>query len=448
MPIFHKNRQNLQSAKNDKSQQILQDQTTEPHSIFCQNLENAVEPKTKKSAFFAAKKSTPINKKHAQKNLISTQAQTPPAPRKKFLKIFAAASLALITCATTLLATAPWQNNNLVIGAENNNTLSAKPETKDGLVIVRDDDPVVYTTSSGIEIKIGEAAGNATALPSSNLAGFPYFTTNDGTKDYTWVVIGRGTSTVYFTTAIQQFLFSTWQSNIGGLTANTGDSKGWYFLNQIYETISPAGSAINNDVPSKTCVNDLVLVKSTAEIPADSILCLLNDTVGTGVANTASAAYHDNASCNKGYNYHAYYVGQLKTTMDDIYTNATLGLSTIKDKIKSVSITTNGLAGGTSNYSVFNYSSNTVTCNIFPLSAASAFKWSNYLTATQMKLSVNQWLRDGPSTWGCTIQYSSNRCTDYSYPVKYYFNTSGENTTAYTNNSTMAYRPAFCLSLA
>ena len=35
-------------------------------------------------------------------------------PRKKFLKIFAAASLALITCATTLLATTPFGASKVV----------------------------------------------------------------------------------------------------------------------------------------------------------------------------------------------------------------------------------------------------------------------------------------------------------------------------------------------
>ena len=299
MPIFHKNRQNLQSAKTDKSQQILQGQTTETHSIFCQDLENAVEPKTKKSAFSATKKSTPINKKHAQKNLTSTQALTPQAPRKKFLKIFAAVSLALITCATTLLATAPFGTGAASAAAAESEMTAQEKLAAGTLNLNPDTDPTIYTTESGLEIKFGGAT-----LESGGLSGFTYFTmgeftgTDKVTRPINWVIIGKSTSG--FNTGLN--LFSFFQELVEEGPAIPQD------------TVSAAGTAIQNDIftPSDTVVggalNTSSLEKTTEEIPPGCVLVLSEDTfeqtifMSTQVASAAgySSNYISDYSCETG----------------------------------------------------------------------------------------------------------------------------------------------------
>ena len=259
MPIFHKNRQNLQSAKTDKSQQILQEKTQENHLIFCQNLENAVEPKTKKTAFFATKKSTPINKKHPQKNLTSNQAQTPPAPRKKFLKIFAAASLALITCATTLLATTPFGAGTA--SAATNSNLSNNTQTTSPLGLDPENDPVVFTTSSGIDIKYGGAGFPTGTLESSGLSGYAYVTM--GGRN--WVIIGQSENGFSSAFAVQAYANGWATSQYADITSAAG--------NAMYSDLNfLAFSEVYGDIPG-TISYTFPNVVATAELDQNELLC-------------------------------------------------------------------------------------------------------------------------------------------------------------------------------
>ena len=431
MPIFHKNRQNLQTAKTDKSQQILQDKTTETHSIFCQDLENAVEPKTKKSAFFAAKKSTPINKKHPQKNLTSNKTPTP-APRKKFLKIFAAASLALITCATTLLATAPFGTSTANAAAETNQNNTTQTSTSNGLITPQEDDPVLFKTEFGLTIKIGNAA--VSTLSTSNLVGFPYFVA-DG---YTWVIIGR--STTDFTDVITYESVNYYASEI---------SNSPIINNAVVKDISSAaGNIISNEIQNDYCAStngamDIQLstinttsIQTNIEIPVGCVLCLLNEPIDSGGgASPEYFSYYTNAA-------HGWYCSTIKSVMDNYYTSNLLGIASFKTRIQARSITTSGYGvwydegmnvGGLHSVTQNN-------CYIFPLSKDGSFKYSNYLTAEQIKLSTNQWLSDSSSSGSYNVD---NR---YQYYYRNYIDTNGS-PKSMTNNNSADYRPACVLKL-
>ena len=119
--------------------------------------------------------------------------------QKKFLKIFAAASLALITCATTLLATAPFGTSAASAAVESETASSAnlaqeiaeyKADIASGKIkyapsalgLDPENDPVIYTTSSGLEIKKSNAT--PTSTPNGEF-------TNTALNGYSYVTMGE-----------------------------------------------------------------------------------------------------------------------------------------------------------------------------------------------------------------------------------------------------------------
>ena len=105
--------------------------------------------------------------------------------KKNFFKPFCFFSLSILVSFTGILAFLPG-NSNL------NTFLSANLENVkydlSPLGLDSENDPVVYTTEGGIEIKFGGSKFN-----SGNLSGYTYFTM--GTYNATpvnWVIIGRG----------------------------------------------------------------------------------------------------------------------------------------------------------------------------------------------------------------------------------------------------------------
>ena len=380
MPIFHKNRQNLQSAKTDKSQQILQDKTTENHSNFCQNLENAVEPKTKKSAFFAAKKSTPINKKHPQKNLTPTQS-----PRKKFLKIFAAASLALITCATTLLAVAPFGVGAAANAATNTN-LSNNTQTTSPLGLDPENDPVLFTTSSGLDIKF--SSGN---LTSGALDGYGYFSMGsyDG-ELVNWVIIGCNSSTSAPTEDTLQW-FSSWYEG----------NKNLSFVEYLGDVTTPAGSAIHDDsnAPKKQVMYSLITsvtnaVENTTELFEGEFLCISEKVLYN---STATATYAGST---------------MQLTINALYDNLNL-TAFEQERIVPQTIVSH-----------YNYYGHLNTCEnqyLFLLarsdqSASQNFGIETYLTTPEVRIAeTDYWLRTGTASSGNAHCQFVNTVGNYSH---------------------------------
>lgn len=343
--------------------------------------------------------------------------------RKKFTKIFACTSLALITCATTLLAVNPFTPQTA--RAETLDQTSTQT-TQSGLITPKADDPVLFTTQSGIEIKWGNALPSTynTSLTSGSLHGFPYFTTNDGTTTYNWVIIGQSSDSLNF---IRNCI------SVASMQTNQG-IWGEYFFNNQYEDTTPMGSAIATEIVASYVADSLM---ASDEIPENHVLCLANDIVGSGVANTTSA--YKKSSTGTLY-YRGHYVGELKTTMDSYYTNSSFGLSSIKNQIASVSLTTYGLDSSELGAGAFRWISHVVTSYVFPLASSNSvensFKFDTYLSAEEMKISSNQWFRDGRNS------SQSGWCAH-----KFCMNASGEVTYEQVRYSS-GYRPAFVMSLA
>ena len=60
-----------------------------------------------------------------------------------------------------------------------------------GLITPQEDDPVLFTTDYGLDIKWGNSLISGTADTTTGLNGFLYIQTNDGTKNYYWCIIGQ-----------------------------------------------------------------------------------------------------------------------------------------------------------------------------------------------------------------------------------------------------------------
>ena len=369
--------------------------------------------------------------------------------KRKFLRTFSFTSLALLMGAAGVFAFAPLGASTSVANASELETT-----TEQGLITTKADDPVIYTTESGIEIKWGNAVPDTinSSLGSGNLKGFPYFTTSNGSTTYTWVIIGRNSNVTTINTAVQSYLFSTWQ-------ANNSTSNDWvlgnHFFDNTYETTTPAGSAINNVVPSKSYVNDNIffsindITTNDNEIPSGCVLVLANNVLGTGTYNNGAVYVFNNEYCaiyERGIN--------IASTMHGYYSNKSYGISSIYDQIQEVPLATkfSRCYKGTYHY----YSKDNSTNNdyasdtpkysnhyIFPLAANadSTFYYEDYITLTQMSCSSAQFLRGSHTTTydNTASGYNNDRTTILA--------ANASSLSLSYVRSTCGYRPAFVLKI-
>ena len=327
--------------------------------------------------------------------------------KKKRLKIFAASGLALIMGAGVLCGCLIPMNSAQANTSKEDVYTSSTSST--GLITPKEDDPVVFTTESGLEIKFGNLLITdlvSTSVPNGSLKGFPYITTNDGTHDYVWVVIGIG--------------------------AGLDDS--------------PASLAINESTNFDYFIKGDILLSCTSEIPAGSVLCLANDIVATGVKNTSAcnAKYQGNTY----YNYHSVFQGTMADAFLTYYTESAFGLGSIKESIILMeNISTYGGIGHTEHVAgigsfITDYTSN----YIFTLSNGidDSFYWGDYLFNKQnLSLSSTWWLRGGNSS---SYNSGGSQWWFYHYPYCHYVDSNGE-IQEMGSDSTAGYRPAFVLKI-
>lgn len=358
--------------------------------------------------------------------------------KKKVIKIIAAGGLAVmmgvgVLCGTVIPmnsaqantsggATSASNGGNLASAAQSPDS-AQKPQDKlvagEGLITPHEDDPVIGKTENGLEIRFGNS-NRQLNLSNGNLAGFPYFTTYDTTNStyYIWVIIG------------QNITNNSYKSSFTIIADNNRADE--VLATMIAEYPSAAGAAIFNEYIGYATYNN-------TEIPAGGVLCLANDIVETGTANSSVCIHFASAQ-----HYNSTYVGTMATTMDNYYTNKRFGLSKIYDKIQPVSLTTYGAvntgnAGG-------GMRSTTETKYIFPLSSqhtSSSFIWTKYLTANQIKLSSTQWLRDGT-----TQEFHNNPSVAWNagcYGKRYIDSNGAVQSKGSGEND--GYRPAFVLKL-
>ena len=222
--------------------------------------------------------------------------------KKNKFKVLGFASLALLMACTGTFVFAPL-------------TTSAheEPTTTTGLGLDPKNDPVVYTTESGLEIRMSNADKFASATTfttntgvsvQQDLTSFYYFTmgtysgtiyTGDNgstTASYTctnepvnWIILGVGSHSTAFVESVSNYLFSTIKNN------DYLFSNGEYYFDNQHETFSPAGSLIDSTVNTKTYlmgkVKDSITVHT--EIPKGCMLVLSEKALGQTYFNSSGA---------------------------------------------------------------------------------------------------------------------------------------------------------------
>ena len=345
----------------------------------------------------------------------------------KFLKTFSFASLALLMGAAGVFAFAPLGVSPSVASANE----ITESTTEQGLITPKADDPVIYTTESGIEIKWGNALPSTSAyLTSSNLKGFPYFTTTASSTTYTWVIIGTNSNVPLLNmNTISNYLFSNWESTTSDTLINTSNtSKGYYFFNNQFDCTTPAGLAVYNNMKSRSYVIDVGSIKTNnTEIPSGCVLVLSNSVITTSIMYSNKELLSNGDIWNGTYN-------RVTNLLNSYYSSDTFGFGTLKSSIQSSTLyqyqwhyTANV---GTAIVNKMYSSSNT----FFVLDAGKIdgtnYNWPTYLTAAQYAPSENVWCRSMTTT-----QYY------------YYTNTSGSITTGLDCAQLVGVRPACVIKL-
>ena len=342
--------------------------------------------------------------------------------KSKLLKTISFSSLALLMGIAGTMAFAPIGTTTTPIA--NANEISTE---SGGLITPKKDDPVIYTTESGLNIKFGNAinglsaagGGNETSafdnynpLSSGNLSGFAYFTTTDGTNTYTWVIIGQNLtnpSNLPITKEIDYQKLSYWQTN----KAKTETYKN--FFDNTYEATTPAGLAIKNNNTlndySALRIHSYVAITNTkyqTEIPEGCVLCFANAKVAMSKFGS-SGAYNGST---------------LHNLVAGYYTNSSLGISSIKSLIQPVTL----------KQSHRNSESTITNQYMYPL-GGNNFNWGTYITTAQAKLpdSASWWTRGGHGNY-------NDRAGAYVDGTPY------SSTYDWTGNS-YGVRPAFCLKI-
>ena len=229
--------------------------------------------------------------------------------KSKLLKSLGFASLALFMAATGVFAFAPLGASSASLA----NASESEMTTTSGLGLDPKNDPVVYTTESGLEIRMSNAtkySGTTTVTTNrgysytQDLSSFYYFTmgtfsgtiytaaNNSTSSKYSvtnepvnWIILGLGPNTGYFFEQVAANLFSTWKTNTSTVNSdytNNITANGPYFFQEVFESTTPAGSAINAVVPSKSYVIDKVKASITTndEIPDGCMLVISEKLLG------------------------------------------------------------------------------------------------------------------------------------------------------------------------
>ena len=330
-------------------------------------------------------------------NECGSTTRAPKLKRKRIIKIVGASTLAImmgasVLCGVLILpmnsaqantsgATSAANGANLSVssqsgGATSNAVVNTQQE---GLITPSEDDPVLFTTESGLEIKFANAS-YLNSLASGNLAGLPYLKTYDATTStyYTWVIIGQS-----FTQTVSE----------KASAEIVGDEE---LAKEVVQTMlttgnNPAGLAILSEY--------LGYATYSSEIPSGSVLCIANDIITSCAYNVS--VYNDGYSYGNRRMYHSTYVGTLSDTLEGYYNDKSLGLSSLIDsgKILSVELQSGGMynTGFTGNNGsgivYYEYREVEYTRHIFTLSGNGNFLYSTYFKKYSPVCSSTWWLR-------------------------------------------------------
>ena len=334
--------------------------------------------------------------------------------KNRLFKSLGIGAMAVFMGILTVLGTActPTQTNtNLENGslASGNKTEAVKPAPSP-LGLDPKNDPIIYTTESGLEIKYGGLDLEGT-LSSGNLKGYPYFTmgTYSG-KAVNWVIIGRATDVTQNVQidGTESVLFSNWKESSMRNLSN-------YFMNNIFETDSPAGNAINSITASKSyVVDDKIITTSLTSLVSDS-----NITSGCVLAWCESSFLIEGAiNSSNSSNYQG---SKLQTLHQNLYDTGLSLSDSQKVLIQPQSFTNTYYSSSSSS------SSNQ---SLFPLATrGEKFTVSTYLTTNTLRAnglavlsrSGHYDLNGSYHMWQCIDTDGSIDCTTYNVSTNRYF---------------------------
>ena len=228
--------------------------------------------------------------------------------KSKLLKSLGFASLALLMGAAGVFAFAPLGASPSVANAsEMVDQINTKADGENikyapsALGLDPENDPVIYTTESGLEIKFGGLSASST-MSSGALTGYPYFTM--GTYNNTavnWIIIGKNPNDYTFSNAITEYLFTEWQKNKKDIL-NVKQPKSEYFFRSIYENKTPAGIGIQADITTKSTISDFVRIAlnivSHSEVSEGAVLAIseLAYTLSDKVVNAVNSSNYEGSS--------------------------------------------------------------------------------------------------------------------------------------------------------
>lgn len=281
---------------------------------------------------------------------------------KRLIKILGAGGLALFMGVGTLCGVllAPMNSAQASVGGGD---AASSSNVGQGLITPHEDDPVIYTTESGLEIKFANAnIVTNYPLKEGNLSGYPYFTTSNGA--YVWAIIG------------------------------TGDVE----LGLNYDT-TPAGIAIRNSFGSyeyfkgtdKYYAHSKAL-KNPSEIEEKCVLALLTTYSQESVTWT---------NTNDGKRVNGFHLtnNPVRLACEGYYTNDTFGFGSYLSSVQLTTLTQRSV-WRTGDYAG-NYTSSILSTDLyfFPLGngadASENLIWQTYLSPEEFGLGIAQTARSG-----------------------------------------------------
>lgn len=191
--------------------------------------------------------------------------------KNRLFKSLGIGAMAVFMGILTVLGTActPTQTNtNLENGSlASGNKTEAVQSAPSPLGLDPQNDPIIYTTESGLEIKYGGIDYGGT-LESGNLKGWHYITMGKyNNNDINWVIMNRNSnmSNVDFIdpSIKQSYAFTAWKQN-----AKLSLQK--FYMQNINDTSTPAGSAINSSLINSFIVDDSTKNISLSSVPVEA----------------------------------------------------------------------------------------------------------------------------------------------------------------------------------
>ena len=289
--------------------------------------------------------------------------------QKRLLRIFAAAGLVMIMGAGVLCGfLIPMNAIHSKTSASEDTPLTPQEQLLNGtLNLDPENDPVIFTTDYGLEIKshnVGEVPVSTTSSKGSitvSSTSWNYISAGG----YNWIIIGSYSSSSYTISTIRgdEYPSSIPDRTDAGNALESASNKALLKINNI--TIPKFTNAVT---------------PSNGEIPYGCVLCLCAGTTGESCFDDTSPidSYFPNSA--------------LDTAMTSVYNNIKSSL-----KILSTSLTTYGYNG--SSYTTYPHSEYLFPLAYKDVNSSQNFCVETYLNSpTKRDIGAEWWLRSSPSS--------------------------------------------------